>query len=201
VFEIEIVDGGLDELKYVYPLFTKDFPIQEQKTYYQLESLISMGKYKLLVAKYRSNHEMVGYAFIYDLEQANAIWLDYLAITEQSRNKGYGAILLNLLAQYKPDGLGLLFEVEIPVEGENKNNQLRRVNFYERLGAKKLDVRYEFPTNIGGFPMYLYFKPSSTLQILPKKLIKEAIMEAFENIHTNVKNKQQILARIFSTSE
>ncbi|WP_066307502.1 GNAT family N-acetyltransferase [Bacillus sp. FJAT-29814] len=199
--ELYIVDGGMNELKNVYQLYEEDFPIEERKTYDQLEFLLSKKKYKLLVANQRSNNELVGYTFIYELEQANAIWLDYMAVNKEFRNKGYGAILLNHLAQYKQDGLGLFFEVEIPVEGENKNNQLRRIHFYERLGAQKQDVGYEFPTNNGGFPMYLFFKPSSNHQKLPSKLIREAIAEAFEEIHTDVKNREQILDKVLSTIE
>ncbi|MCM3766377.1 GNAT family N-acetyltransferase [Neobacillus niacini] len=199
--DLYIVDGGINELKNVYQLFAKDFPIEERKTYDQLEFLLSKKKYKLLVAKQRNNNELVGYAFIYELEQVNAIWLDYMAVNKEFRNKGYGAILLNHLAQYKQDGLGLFFEVEIPVEGENKNNQLRRIHFYERLGAKKLEVGYEFPTSNGGFPMYLFFKASSDLQKLSSKLIREAIAEAFEEIHIDVKNREQILAKVLSTIE
>ncbi|WP_042458810.1 GNAT family N-acetyltransferase [Neobacillus dielmonensis] len=199
--DIEIVNGGLVELGFVYQHFIKDFAVEELKNFEQLESLLKSGDYKLLLAIDRTNHEKVGYAFIYEFIQNNAIWLDYMAIIHKYRNKGYGKILMNKIANYKQDELGVFFEVEIPVEGQDKENQLRRINFYERLSARRLHINYEFPTNNGGFPMYLYFLPSADLKILSKNLIQEALTEAFECIHTDVKNKAKILSHFFSTIE
>jgi ribosomal protein S18 acetylase RimI-like enzyme len=199
--DIEIVDGGIHELKDVYQQYINDFAIDELKKYEQLEFLLSRKNYKLLLLKDRTINEIVGYTFIYELKQLNSIWLDYIAVMKKYRNQGYGTILFNKILHYNEDGLGVFIEIEIPEEGHNKENQLRRIKFYERLGAKKLHLSYLFPTNNGGFPMFLYFKPSSNIQKLPKKLIQEAITEVFENIHTDVKNREHILRKFFSTIE
>jgi GNAT superfamily N-acetyltransferase len=198
--EIEIVAGGMDELKNVYQQLITDFAIDELKSYEQLAFLISRKNYKMLLAKDRTINEIVGYAFVYELKQLDAIWLDYIAIIKKFRNRGYGTILFEKITHYGGE-LGVFIEVEIPEEGHNMENQLRRIKFYERLGAKNLPISYLFPTNNGGFPMYLYFKPSSNIQKLPKKLIQEAITEVFENIHTDVQNREHILRKFFSTVE
>jgi GNAT superfamily N-acetyltransferase len=199
--DIEIVDGGIHELKDVYQQYINDFAIDELKKYEQLEFLLSRKNYKLLLLKDRTINEIVGYTFIYELKQLNSIWLDYIAVMKKYRNQGYGTLLFNKILHYNEDGLGVFIEVEIPEEGHNKENQLRRIKFYERLGVKKLHLSYLFPTYNGGFPMFLYFRPSSNIQKLPKKLIQEAITEVFENIHTDVKNREHILRKFFSTIE
>lgn len=198
--EIEIVAGGMDELKYVYQQLITDFAIDELKSYEQLEFLISRKNYKMLLALDRTINEVVGYAFIYELKQFDASWLDYIAIIKKFRNRGYGTILFEKITHYG-GGLGVFIEVEIPEEGYNMENQLRRIKFYERLGAKNLSISYLFPTNNGGFPMYLYFKPSSNIRKIPKKLIQEVITDVFENIHTDVQNREYILRKFFSTVE
>ncbi|WML52482.1 GNAT family N-acetyltransferase [Neobacillus sp. PS3-12] len=199
--DIELVDGGIHELKDVYQQYINDFAIDELKKYEQLEFLLSRNNYKLLLAKDITINEIVGYAFIYELKKFNAIWLDYIAVIKKYRNQGYGTVFLNKILHYNEDGLGVFIEVEIPEESYNKKNQLRRIKFYERLGAKKLHLSYLFPTYNGGFPMFLYFRPSSNIRKLPKKLIQEAIAEVFENIHTDVKNREHILIKFFSTIE
>lgn len=199
--DIELVDGGKHELKDVYQQFISDFAIVELKNYEQLEFLLCRKNYKLLLAKDITINEIVGYAFIYELKQLNAIWLDYIAVIKKYRNQGYGTVFFNEISHYNEDGLGVFIEVEIPEESHNKKNQLRRIKFYERLGAKKLHLPYLFPTNNGGFPMFLYFRPSSNIRKLPKKLIQEAVTDVFENIHTDVKNRENILRKFFSTIE
>jgi GNAT superfamily N-acetyltransferase len=199
--DIELVDAGINELKDVYQQFINDFAIVELKNYEQLELLISRKNYKLLLAKDRNINEIVGYAFIYELKQLNVIWLDYIAVIKKYRNNGYGTALFNKIIHYNEDGLGVFIEVEIPEEGLIKENQLRRIKFYERLGAKKLHLSYLFPTSNGGFPMFLYFRPASNIRKLPKNLIQEAITDVFENIHTDVKNREHIIRKFFSTIE
>jgi ribosomal protein S18 acetylase RimI-like enzyme len=199
--DILIVDGGLNELTYVYQQLTKDFAIDEVKSFKQLEFLITRKNYKLLLAKDRTSIEIVGYALLYELEQLNGIWLDYVAILEKYRKKGYGRLFFEKITHLKENGLGVFLEVEIPEEGHNNESKLRRINFYERLGAKRLHIGYEFPTNNGGFPMLLYFKPATHIQQLSKKLIREVITEVFESIHTDIINREHILRKIISTVE
>lgn len=198
---IKLIEGGITELKDVYQRFTDDFAIDERKEYKHLVGLLTEKKYKLLLAKDLIINEIVGYAFIYEFDHLQAIWLDYFAINKKYRNLGFGTDLFYKLIQYKQDGIGVFLEVEIPeeCEGLTREGQIRRINFYERLGAKRLQISYELPTNNGGFPMYLYFKPSTNVQVLSKIQIQEAITGVFDTIHADVNNKHDILKGILAT--
>ncbi|MEH7504347.1 GNAT family N-acetyltransferase [Neobacillus drentensis] len=192
--EIEISEGNISELQDVYQRLLTDFPSNELKDYQHFESLLVKKKYKLLLAKLKG--KIVGYALIYEFDHMPAIWLDYLAINKKFRNAGYGTLLFNKILQSKQDGIiGLFSEVEIPEadEGHTREQQIRRINFYERLGARRLNIPYKLPTNDGGFPMYLYFRPSSNVHLFPKKQIQAAIAEVFEYIHSDVKDRNTIL--------
>jgi GNAT superfamily N-acetyltransferase len=201
--EIEIIEGNLSDLKNIYEIFKTDFAAEEIKNYEQLEFLMVKQNYKLLLAKDSNLNEFIGYAFIYELNHLDAIWLDYMAIYKPYRNSGYGTLLFNKIAQLKKGGMGIFIEVEIPEvnTGHTRENQLNRIRFYERLGAKRLNIPYELPTNDGGLPMYLYFKPSPSVQLLPKETISEAIIEVFEKVHWDIENKDNILKRLLSFIE
>ncbi|WP_026564095.1 GNAT family N-acetyltransferase [Bacillus sp. UNC41MFS5] len=196
--EIEISEGNLSELHNVYQLLQADFPANELKDYKHFQLLLANEKYKLIWAK--QQEEIVGYALIYEFDHLPAIWLDYIAIDQQFRNAGYGSLFFQKILQSKQDGfIGIFVEVEIPEEdGDTREQQLRRINFYERLGARRLKIPYILPTNDGGFPMYLYFRPSSNVHRLPEEQIEAAIQEAFQFIHSDVIDKDTILNE-FST--
>ncbi|WHZ02574.1 GNAT family N-acetyltransferase [Neobacillus sp. YX16] len=197
VTNIEIVEGTIQDLKNVYQRFTADFASEELKGYEHLKLLMSKRRYKLLLAKDPILHEVVGYAFIYEFDRLQGIWLDYMAIDNQYRGSGYGALLFKKLTKWKQNGFsgGIFIEVEMPEEKEGftRENQLRRIRFYERLGTKRLPIPYQLPTNDGGLPMYLYFWPSPDVEKLPREQLQEAISEVFNTIHSDVKHKDEIL--------
>jgi GNAT superfamily N-acetyltransferase len=202
VTNIEIVEGTIQDLKNVYQRFTADFASDELKSYEHLKLLMSKKRYKLLLAKDPILHEVVGYAFIYEFDRLQGIWLDYMAIDNQYRGSGYGALLFKKLTKWKQNGFSveIFIEVEMPEENEGftRENQLRRIRFYERLGAKRLPIPYQLPTRDGGLPMYLYFWPSPDVELLPKELIKEAISEVFSYIHSDIKHKDDILMEFYT---
>jgi ribosomal protein S18 acetylase RimI-like enzyme len=204
VTEIKIVEGTIHDLKNVYQRFTADFASDELKSFEHLKLLMTKKRYKLLVAKDPMMDEFVGYAFIYEFNHLQAIWIDYIAIDNQLRGSGYGSLLFQKLSNWKQNGfIGLFIEVEIPEndEGATRENQLRRIRFYERLGAKRLTFPYQLPTIHGGLPMYLYFCPSPHVEKLSKEQIKEAISEVFTFIHSDVIQKDDILMEFYTLIE
>lgn len=198
--DIEILEGSINELKDVYARFQNDFPADERKDYAHLEKLMTKRKYRLLLARHKVFNEIIGYAFVYQIDNQKVLWLDYMAIDVKFQNAGYGTLLFNKIAESKEEGIvGMFLEVEIPNEEDGEyQDQIRRIRFYERLGAKRLEFRYELPTNNGGFPMHLYFSPSSNVRVLPKEQIKETIASAFEYIHSDVSQRDEILKTFVS---
>jgi GNAT superfamily N-acetyltransferase len=194
--EIELSQGNLSELKNVFQRLSTDFPMNELKEYTHFALLLTNEKYKLLWAKHQE--EIVGFALIYEFEHLPAIWLDYMAIDKNFRSAGYGSLFFNQIIQSKRDGfIGMFIEVEIPEEAQDsREQQTRRIDFYERLGARRLNIPYKLPTNDGGFPMYLYFRPSATVHRLPKEQIQVAIAEVFDFIHSDVDDRNDILKEI-----
>lgn len=199
--DIEIINGSLNDLKDVYTRFKRDFAVDERKNYAHLEMLMVKKKYRLILAKHKVFNEIIGYAFTYEVDSKKVLWLDYMAIDIKFQNAGYGTLLFNKLSESNQEGiLGIFLEVEIPgINEDDKGDRIRRINFYERLGAKKLGFEYQLPTNSGGFPMFLYFRPSPNVRLLPKEQIQETIASAFEYIHSDVNQRDTILKTFLST--
>jgi len=199
---IEIIEGDMDDLEDIYDSYTKDFASDERKEFDHLRMLMEKKKYKLLLGRHRILNDTIGYAFLFEAYYGKILWLDYIAIMEKFRNAGYGTLLFEKIAEFRQDTtLGVLLEVEKPDSNNEdiKRNQLRRIKFYERLGARKLHIDYKLPTATGGFPMDLYFKPSPGVRILPKEVIQEVIASVFDYIHTDVYGRDMILNSILAT--
>jgi GNAT superfamily N-acetyltransferase len=198
--DIKIIEGSINDLENVYQRFTTYFASDELKSYKHLKLLVLKKNYKLLLAKDPIIDEIVGYAFIYEFDRLQVIWLDYMAIDNQFRGSGYGTLLFKKLTKWKQSGFrGIFIEVEIPEEkeGVTRVNQLRRIRFYESLGAEKLPIPYQLPTDDGGLPMYLYFWKSPDVKQLSNEQIQEAIAEVFTFIHSDIKHTDDILKKIF----
>jgi ribosomal protein S18 acetylase RimI-like enzyme len=191
----KIVRGSIDDLRLIYANFERDFPKNERKDLAHLEKLLIENKYSLILSKHKASEEIIGYALLYKNEINKTLWLDYLAIEEKYQSLGYGTFLFNKIIESEAKGLtGVFMEVEIPDinSDANYNNQIRREKFYERLGAKKLGFDYVLPTNQGGIPLNLYFKPLLNINLLSKEIIKDTIYTVFNDIHSDVKNRDLI---------
>ncbi len=200
--DVDILEGSTSELNEVYEMYIKDFPVNERKTYDDIQELMKDGKYKLLIMKHRTFQEPLGYAFIYVMPCIQTLWLDYVAIHRAYRGRGYGSSFFNSIMQYGSDKiLGMFMEVEMANAKDEriKKTQLKRIEFYERLGAKRLELNYILPTADGGFPMHLYFKPSHSIKVVPDFALKQSIASVYEYIHRDIPNKEKNLKIIMQS--
>lgn len=189
--DIEIIEGTINDLTNLYSNFERDFPQNERKSIEHLEMLMLKNQYKLLLAKHKLFDEIVGYALVYTMENPKVLWLDYMAIEDKYQNAGYGTLLFNKIIECEGDGRsGMFLEVEIPIN--NDKDQHRRVQFYERLGAKCLSIDYKLPTNDGGIKMNLFYKSISNDKLLPTDIIKKAIASTYNYVHTDIKDRDNI---------
>lgn len=180
---IELKIGTLND---VYPFMVKEFPQNELKKYEVFENLVEKGQYDIVLAY---DEKLVGYAFVLRVEATKKLWLDFIAILPEFQSMGYGSLFFNeLFKRYQPTYTGMFFEVEIPEN--NAVNQLRRVQYYTRLGAEILPVNYALPTYEGPFPMYLMYLGETLEQI------KDTVTGAFNYIHYDIEGKDKILEKM-----
>lgn len=181
--------GYLEAFNAFYPIYCGAFPESERKSHEKLSELILGNHYHLIVAydMQVDGNRPVGFAC---LLVDDYVWLDYLLVDPRFQGLGYGGqIIQALIDQYKHEKLGMFLEVEkISVHDINTR---RRVDFYQRLGAFATTLSYQLPTEVGGFPMDLFYLP--LIETMPTtQACLESINRAFNVIHDDLSTRHII---------
>jgi len=197
---IQYRKGSKDEIANIYLSFADEFPINERKTMAELRTLMDNGAYHLIIAEealedaFEETTQRIGFAFVYMPENANFVWLDYLVIEKNHQSKGYGSRFFNYLLQLTPYLKYMFMEVEIP--NGLDINQIRRVQYYERLGAVKYPLDYLLPIPEGSIPMSLYLSKLESAEPLQMSEVLEIIRHAHGYIHWEHSHLTQLFERI-----
>lgn len=165
----------------------RDFPPDERKPFSMIESLMDNRCYKCCGFYEKADDSLCAYAFMMTDQETNMLLLDYFAVCEEVRGKGYGSIALELLkADYMNWG-GMLFEVEDDDAAETeaeKRLRRRRISFYEKNGvlmtsqrSRAFDVDFRLMVmNLGKTAMddnIGYLISSMYRKMLPDNLFRE----------------------------
>jgi hypothetical protein len=94
-----------------------------------------------------------------------------------------------------------MLEVEPATSSDAQTLQIqkRRIRFYNKLGARQLDVEYLFPVAAAPYPMLLFFRPIAKMSVLPKEGIQDMIQAAYSYIHRDVNGRDAILKSFIGT--
>ncbi|WBW95551.1 GNAT family N-acetyltransferase [Oceanirhabdus sp. W0125-5] len=195
---MDIIEGSIDDLNIIYERYEKDFPADERKDRKQLESLMGGYKYKLLIAKDFILKEILGYAFIYENENSRVIWIDYIAIYPKFQSKGYGTLFFNKIIERRNNVKGIMVEVEEAnhVNKKIREKQKRRIDFYKRIGAHRLNIDYYLPIKDGSIPLDLYFIPKEGVKYLSKEVLRNQIYSVFQFIHGDIEHRSVVFSKI-----
>lgn len=180
--KLEITQGTIEDIDEIYPNFSKEFSSENHDKKYLLE-LMEKGKYLLLLAKEKETNLLIGYAFLFRDNEQKFLWLDYVSILPEYRKNGYGKCFMqNIINMYKSEDIGIFLEIDYNFKDPYKLIEVeKRIQFYQKFGAKKLNVKYSFPESDGTeSKMDLYFIPININYILPKNTVKENINSLFE---------------------
>lgn len=189
---VQYRSGTIDDLDSIYESYALEFHENERKTKYQLKQLMIRGSYHLLIAEEQAEDQAIhriGFACLYVPQNEDFIWLDYLVIERAYQSKGYGSKFFEEMMRMWSDRKGMFIEIEIP-KGDDIN-QVRRIAYYEKLGAKRLPINYHLPTEVDDMAMYLYFKENSSFN-LSKAYIQKAINLANSTIHWDHANLESV---------
>lgn len=159
-----------------------DFPAAEIKPFSKIARLYQEGLY--CAYGLYDDTDLVGYAFFCTAPGAKYMLLDYLAVSAQCRNKGYGGQFLTLLQNELAAYDYILLEADndafadTPAEAEIRR---RRLGFYQRTGATLTAVR----NVIFGCPFkVLYFPIKATAD-------NNTVLSALQNIYTVLLTPEQ----------
>ncbi len=122
-----------------YSNMTEDFPLNELKPLVSIEKSLETGIYECY--GFFNASSTLGYAFF--VKNGRSYLLDYFAITEANRNKGYGSVFLNRLSAKLTDADCVICEVEDPDKSESDRIRIRRkrrLDFYLQNGFRQTSV-------------------------------------------------------------
>lgn len=122
----------------------RDFPGDELKPFSMIEILHGNGCYECYGFYQQENDELCAYAFLMKDADTKMLLLDYFAVCEKLRGKGYGTASLQMLKRDLTDWNGIIFEVEDDEEAASDEEALirkRRIAFYENNGVVMTDER------------------------------------------------------------
>lgn len=188
---LKLIHGSCDNLKEIYEDLSSQFPKNELKSYNAFRTLLDNNIYRLFLCNNGINN--IGYVIF--IEHNRYIWLDYIAVKKEYHSKGYGSKIFNTLKEkFKNQIKGCFLEVEKP--DSNNKNTIRRIKFYENLGAKLILSDYLYPAENGSLRMDLYFI-SFKNSFIPKPFdIKQIIGFIFNSVHYDIIDKQKIFNEI-----
>ncbi len=169
--------GALDRL---LPHYVRDFLPVERKSEDLLRDLLRRGQYRIFSVHSQETGAYAAYLMGYPVEGERYFFLDFFAVDPAFRGGGLGKwTLLTLGAMLGVDGL--FFELEIPGEAAQPHDEsVRRIAFYDRLGAHRLPVEYALMHADGSlFPMYFYYLPFAG-GVPDRSSVKEAIAVAYD---------------------
>ncbi|MCK9223445.1 MAG: GNAT family N-acetyltransferase [Candidatus Muirbacterium halophilum] len=171
----------VEDFDFNFDFMKIDFPEYELMDLLHFKKLIFEGNYKGI--KFFYNKNFVAYCFYYITADKKFLWLDYFAVLSEFRNMGIGSkILLFIKENFNVNGVFL--ELEIPKFDDDFCK--RRIEFYERNNAIKLNIDYNFKTKGNDYiSMFIYYIPFEDL--IPDLVDTENIMsECLSKIHSDI---------------
>ncbi len=134
-----------EQIQKIYDLYMEAFPKSERKPF---EIMMEKQKEGAVDVLYLEEAEkFIGLAITARYE--DRVLLDYFAIDKQARGGGYGSAAIRLLLEFY-EGKRMILEIETPrVPCENREQRIRRKNFYHKNGLTDLD----FMTKLFGVEM------------------------------------------------
>lgn len=151
-----------------------DFPEAEIKPWDAIDSFYKRGNYAGFGLY--EDKSLCAYAFLYAVDENETPMIDYFAVTGAIRGKGYGSVMIGMLAE-KFAAQGIIIEVENPKYAENEERlteMTRRIAFYERNGFRMTPVE----TNV--------FSVEYCVMVVPKGIDDSAARDRIEAIYRSM---------------
>ena len=163
------------EFDEIYAIMEASFPPDERRTFAEQRRLMDQTQYKIYAERAQSG-AIVAFLAVWEFE--TFVFLEHLAVTEQCRNQGLGARLLQEVC--KRYGLPACLEVEPPTDQLTR----RRVGFYQRNGFVLNEYDYVQPSISAGrqpVPLMLMTSPTA-LTVMEFETIRQKLYRTVYNL-------------------
>lgn len=166
-------------------LYQEAFPPEEQQSVECLQKRMEADQGQFLIAK--ENGRVIALAVLWNLSNGSFTLLEYFAISQTLRGKGFGSIFLKQIIQIaQSKNRSLIAELEDPKFGTNTTQRLKRVYFYQKNGFKQLNkTRSYVPALKGATPteVILLVYPFAKEEFFSQAEITQVILSIFREIY------------------
>lgn len=183
---IDVIEITIEEFKEkIYNKYIKLFPEEEQREWKKIEDT-----YKKEIEKFYKvtlENQIIGFFMLERLNNNYPFYLDYFAIFEEFQSKGYGTKAIQELLDKIIGNNGLIAEIE--KEDIKAPITIKRLEFYRRLGFKKVESEYLL-YNVVYVPI-IHFNTNK----YNKKMIDEIFFDYYKNNcgEEKIKNRCKII--------
>ncbi len=173
----------------VMGIYLEAFPDNERQTEDKIKYRVEHGNYNLIIAQ--RNKSVAGFSLVFPFTDLNFGLLDYMAVQKDQRGLGVGSKLLaktlEFLKQDVTSGF-LILEVEDPAFGSvlERAARLRRVRFYQKLGAKVVtNFKYLMPPLAGDSPtnMLLMIYAEDDRMLLNPQTLTNIVTDIYSRVY------------------
>ncbi len=165
-------------------IYEAAFPPNERNPLTVMQERIASGRNQLFVAE---EVEVVFMALLWPLAGSAFTLLDYLATASGARGHGWASRFLEkIFADFRARAEFLILEVEDPDFGSNREERLRRIEFYRKNGALELQgVRYLLPPLQGDEPteMRLMISPNYPAKTMDPALVRDIVIRLYDELY------------------
>lgn len=194
IVEINKLDKNL--LTQFEEVYNDAFPANERQPLRVILDRINHKKETLLAAFI--NVELVAFALLFELQYTEYYLLDYLAIKKDHRRKGLGGEMLNKVKDFSFEkNRKVLMEVDHPGNLGKENQNLNRIRFYQKYGAKIIDnLIYELPDlekkNNPTFQFLMIIQKDRTIDKISGKEIKVILEQLYYQLYEGIFDEDKL---------
>lgn len=132
----QVTDAGDGAFPKIEALYSSAFPRSERKPVHFLAAAVRRSDYRLLALE--DEGRFIAFALVYRSPQGEVALLEYMAVVEALRGRGWGSRLFRAIAD--STDVPLLIELESDRAAVSPADpRARRKTFYRRLGCRLLD--------------------------------------------------------------
>ena len=190
--------GLIDDWEKVKSLYLTSFPSYERQPVSLIKDRIQANVCKLYILS--GADECVGFAVLWQFEENEVLFIEYLAVNPKFRGNGYGKeIMRRIISLTKSLKFKLVLEIENPTMGTNKNQREKRHIFYQELGLTEVNgINYQLPpiSSKKSTSMYLMVYPANYK--FEKDHLCRIVQDLYESVY-NRKNNDVFLKQILSS--
>lgn len=167
-----------------FEIYERALPASERKSRNEISELLARDDFRLTIAEL--DDEVIGVSIVYISNSAPISLLDYMATSPAYRNMGIGAHMFRHALDVSGGRL-LFVEVEsVSGSSEERAMQIRRQEWYVRLGCQVLDeIDYRMPqlNEIPPPPLNLMYHRNDTLLSPSEQNLREWISCIYSDVY------------------